>query len=74
MAIQKNFSEDESRKTFAELYYSAEVTGKIYGELISVSVLNIFLAITAFLGNTLILVALHEEPHAVKFLSRNLIS
>ena len=75
MAIQKNFSEDESRKTFAELYYSAEVTGKIYGELISLSVLNIFLAITAFLGNTLILVALHKETslHSPsKLLFRNL--
>ena len=75
MAIQKNFSEDESRKTFAELYYSAEVTGKIYGELISLSVLNIFLAITAFLGNTLILVALSKETslHSPsKLLFRNL--
>ena len=75
MAIQKNFSEYESRKTFAELYYSAEVTGKIYGELISLSVLNIFLAITAFLGNTLILVALHKETslHSPsKLLFRNL--
>ena len=75
MAIQKNFSDDESRKTFAELYYSAEVTGKIYGELISLSVLNIFLAITAFLGNNLILVALHKETslHSPsKLLFRNL--
>ena len=56
MAIQKNFSEDESRKTFAELYYSAEITGKIYGELISLSVLNIFLAITALFSGE------HADP------------
>ena len=75
MAIQTNFSEDESRKTFAKLYYSEEVTGKIYGELIFLSALNIFLSITAFLGNTLILVALHKETslHSPsKLLFRNL--
>ena len=75
MAMQTNFSKDESRKTFAELYHSEEVTEKIYGELIFLSVLNIFLAITASLGNTLILVALHKETslHSPsKLLFRNL--
>ena len=75
MAMQTNFSEDESRKTFGELYHSEEATEKIYGELIFLSVLNIFLAITAFLGNTLILVALHKETslHSPsKLLFRNL--
>ena len=75
MAMQTNFSEDESRKTFAELYHSEEVTEKIYGELIFLSVLNIFLSTTAFLGNTLILVALSKETslHSPsKLLFRNL--
>ena len=73
--MQINFSEDESRKTFGELYHSEEVTEKIYGELIFLSVLSIFLSITAFLGNTLILVALHKETslHSPsKLLFRNL--
>ena len=34
---------------------------KLYGQLIFLAVVNIFLSVTAFLGNTLILVALHRE-------------
>ena len=50
---------------------------KLHGELIFLAVVNMFLSITAFLGNTLILVALHREssrrpPFASIVLYRNL--
>ena len=47
--------------SISELYCSASVTARVHDELIVLSVLNTFLSITAFLGNTLILVALHKE-------------
>ena len=47
--------------TIAELYCSVEFTGEVHGELVFLSVINTFLSITAFLGNTLILVALHKD-------------
>ena len=56
-----NFTEHENQKTFGELFCSPEITAKFPNELIFVSALNIFLSITAFLGNTLILVALKKE-------------
>ena len=57
----KNSAGDGNHKLFQELYCSAELTGGIHNQLIILSVLNIFLSITAFLGNTLILVALHKN-------------
>ena len=54
----KNFTLGVSQKLTTELYCSGEFTGKVHSELIFISALNIFLSITAFLGNTLILVAL----------------
>ena len=51
-------------KTIRDLYCSAnvaDVTARVHDELIVLLVLNTFLFITAFLGNTLILVALHKE-------------
>ena len=39
---------------------STEFTGEVHNHLIVLLALNGFLAITAFLGNTLILVALHS--------------
>ena len=44
-----------------ELYCSANVTARVNDELIVLLVLNTFLSITGFLGNTLILAALHKE-------------
>ena len=44
-----------------ELYCSANVTASVHDELIVLLVLNTFLSITGFLGNTLILAALHKE-------------
>ena len=69
-----NFTENQ--KTFKELFNSAEFQIRaLDGELIFLSALNSFLSITAFLGNTLILVALHKETSLhppSKLLYRNL--
>ena len=70
----RNFTEDDS-KTLEELFCTAEFLRGEDGELIFLSALNIFLSITAFLGNTLILVALHKETSLhppSKLLYRNL--
>ena len=53
-----NFTEDGNHRTLQEMYYSAGLNG---GMVTSLSVINSCLAITAFLENTLILVALHKE-------------
>ena len=79
-AMQKNearkqFYREESQKTVGELYCSEELKEGRLSELICVSVLNIFLSITAFLGNILILVALHKRTSLnkpSKLLFRNL--
>ena len=70
-----NVTEDENQKTFIELFCSAEFIRGVDSELIFLSAINIFLSITAFLGNTLILVALHKETSLhppSKLLYRNL--
>ena len=70
----RNFTEDDS-KTLEEPSCSAEFPIGVDGELIFLSALNVFLSITAFLGNTLILVALHKETSLhppSKLLYRNL--
>ena len=76
MVIAKNFTKDERHQTVGELfYYSEELTRNIFGELIFLSVLNILLSVTTFLGNTLILVALPKENSLhppSKLLFRNL--
>ena len=72
---ETNITEDENQKTLTELFCSAEFVRGVDGELIFLSALNIFLSITAFLGNTLILVALHKETSLhppSKLLYRNL--
>ena len=48
-------------ETFEQLHCSARLTGGIHKELIYLSAVNIFLSVTAVLGNTVILVALHKE-------------
>ena len=70
-----NFTEYENKETVSELYCSVELIRGVDGELIFLSSLNIFLSIAAFLGNTLILVALHKETSLhppSKLLHRNL--
>ena len=74
MALE-NFTEDENHKTVQELFCSAEFVRGVESELIFLSALNIFFFVTAFLGNTLILVALHKETSLhppSKLLYRNL--
>ncbi len=61
MAI-KNFTEgEEQTQTVEQLGCSASWSGGIHEQLIYISAFNIFLSITAVLGNSLILVALHKE-------------
>ena len=70
-----NFTEDEEYKSYGELACSPEIAEGIHNQLICLSVINSFLSITAFLGNILIVVALHMESslHAPsKLLFRNL--
>ncbi|CAH3180536.1 unnamed protein product [Porites lobata] len=71
----KNLSGGVNQQTVGKLYCSAEFIGKVHGEFIFLSVINLFLSITAFLGNTLILVALHKDTSIhppSKLLYRNL--
>ena len=68
-----NFSEDQ--KTAKGLSCSEELSEEEDGELILLSGINILLSIAAFIGNTLILVALHKETSLhppSKLLYRNL--
>ena len=71
-----NFSAgDLKQKSYEELACSIELTGGLHNQLIFFSAVHSILSITAFLGNTLILVALHKESslHAPsKLLFRNL--
>ena len=48
-------------KTFTELLCSPSLVGGLQQESVSFAAINILLSITAFLGNSLILVALHKE-------------
>ena len=70
-----NLTGDPKQTSIEELACSTEFTKGLHNHLIFLLVLNGFVAITAFLGNTLILVALHKESslHAPsKLLFRNL--
>ena len=71
----KNFTGGENPQIIAELYCSMEFTGEVHGGLLFLSVINTFLSITGFLGNTLILVALRKDTSihsSSKLLYRNL--
>ena len=58
-----NFSRDLTQKTFKQQLCRAGLTAaaEIHGQLTFLSAVNIFLSITAVLGNALILVALRKE-------------
>ena len=56
-----NLTGDENQKTYEELFCSVEITGETHIQLICLSVLNSFLAIATFLGNTVVLVALNKK-------------
>ena len=70
-----NLTGEGNNKTIAQQYCSAELSEKVHTHLIFLSAINIFLSITASLGNTLILVALRKESSLhppSKLLYRNL--
>ena len=56
-----DFTGDEQQKTFEDLLCSPDLTAGLHGHLIFVSALNSFMSVTTFLGNALILIALHKE-------------
>ena len=56
-----NLTEDGKYRSYEKQACSAEITGGIHNQLIFLSVINSFLSVAAFLGNILILVALHKE-------------
>ena len=56
-----NLTQNGNYKLYGEQTCSVGITGEIHNQVICLSVINSFLSITAFLGNTLILVALHKE-------------
>ncbi|XP_068748565.1 adenosine receptor A3-like [Montipora capricornis] len=55
-----NYSKDENQKTMTDFLCSPELTEGIHGELRWAASLNIFMSITAFIGNALFLVALNK--------------
>jgi len=63
MMATTNLSGDGMQETVEQLFCPTHLTAaaEIHGQLTFISVLNIFLSITSFLGNVLILVALHKE-------------
>ena len=61
MAITNSTGGLKQTISFEHLICSARLTGEIHKPLILFLVLNIFLSMTAFLGNTLILKALRKE-------------
>ena len=56
----RNFTVHRDGQWYEQRYCTAEVTAGIHFQLASISVINIFLSVTAFLGNILILVALQK--------------
>ena len=56
-----NFTGERPQKTFEELFCAAKLTQGTQSQLIVFSAVTMFLSITAFLGNSLILGALHKE-------------
>ena len=70
-----NLTEGEKLKPATKRFCSTELNRNLHEQLIFASAMQIFLSVTAFLGNTLILVALHKETSLhppSKLLYRNL--
>ena len=73
--FQSNYLCREMAGAITELHCSAEFTAGLHAELISLSVANTFVALSAILENALILAALHRESSLhppSKLLYRNL--
>ena len=56
-----NIAGNEQQKTVEQILCPEGLTDEISGHLTFILVLNCFLSVSAFLGNALILVALHKE-------------
>ena len=56
-----NFTGDGQQKPVEDLTCSPHLTAGFHGQLMFISLLNSFLSVTAFLGNALVLIALHKE-------------
>ena len=70
-----NFTGDGQQKTFEDLICTLDLTPGLHNQLTFISVLNSVLPVTTFLGNALILSALHKESSLYppsKLLLRNL--
>ena len=70
-----NLTEGEKLKPATKRFCSTELNRNLHEQLIFASAMQIFLSVTALLGNTLILVALHKETSLhppSKLLYRNL--
>ncbi|XP_078352312.1 melanocyte-stimulating hormone receptor-like [Oculina patagonica] len=59
--MEPNFTEDGNQKAYEESYCTADLNSGTHYKLAFLSVINIFLAITAFVENSLIMVALYKE-------------
>ena len=57
----QNISGDGLQTAVEDFNCSTDLTPRLHGHLTFLSVLNSFLSVTAFLGNALILMALHKE-------------
>ena len=60
MAEFTNITGEKNKKTIAELYCSTEFTAEVHSEVTFLSAINIFLSMTTFVENSLVLVALHK--------------
>jgi len=56
-----SFIGDGQKKTLKQLLCTVNLTVELHSQLIFLSVLNSFLSVSTFLGNALILIALHKE-------------
>ena len=56
-----NFTGHRQQKTFIDLPCSSDITAGLQSHFTFLSVLNSFISVTAFLGNALVLTALHKE-------------
>ena len=60
MAATKSTGDETQTKTFEELVCSSSLAGELQQYSLLLSAVNIFFSLTAFLGNSLIFVALHK--------------
>ena len=56
-----NVTGDGQQKTFEDLICLLDLTPDLHAQVVFISVLNSILSVAAFLGNALILIALHKE-------------